>query len=163
VRLPSSPAVALSDRRLDGRLSGTISLDELPLDHAGSSTVALQLDELRLGRGGLRIELTSPVRLAVSRGKVDVAGVTLATTVPTGERALFDLGGAVSGLGGVPKVDVTLALRKNERGIFSRLIPQADRVAGLFGSLRVSGTWPTLAQTGASAWSTASSRSAARR
>ncbi len=61
-----SPAVALSDRRLDGRFTGTVSLEDLPLEHAGSSAVALRMDELRLGRGGYRIELSSPSRLSVS-------------------------------------------------------------------------------------------------
>ena len=144
-----SPAVALADRRLEGRLSGSISLDELPLDRAGASTVALQLTELRLGRGGVRVELTEPARLAASHGRIDVSGVTLAATVPTGERALFDLGGYVAGIGAAPKVDVTLALRKTDLGIFARLLPQAERVAGtLSGALHVSGGWPRLAQNG---------------
>ncbi|HEX4339411.1 MAG TPA: translocation/assembly module TamB domain-containing protein [Polyangiaceae bacterium] len=144
-----SPAVAMSERRLEGRLSGKVSLDELPLDRAGGSTVALELTEFRLGRGGVRVELMQPARLAASHGRVDVGGVTLAATVPTGERALFDLGGYVAGLGSAPKVDVTLALRKTDLGIFSRLFPQAERVAGtLSGALHVSGGWPRLAQSG---------------
>lgn len=144
-----SPVVALADHRLDGRFTGAIAIEDLPLEHAGLAAVTLEAKDLRVGRGGFRVELARPARLAVARGRLEATGVTIATTVPTGERALFDLAGGVDGLGRQPKVDLTLALRPTDLSGFARLVPQADRVAGtLAGQVRVTGVWPRLAESG---------------
>jgi translocation and assembly module TamB len=144
-----SPSAQLSERRMDGRFSGTLSLGNLPLEHPGDAVATLAMDELRVGRIGVRAELAAPAQITVGHGRLDASGVTVAAIAPTGERALFDLDGGVQGLGVRPLVGVTLALRPTNLAAFARLLPQADHLGGtLAGSLRMSGTWPRLVQSG---------------
>jgi translocation and assembly module TamB len=144
-----SPVLALSDQRLDGRLSATLAIAELPMDRAALTSAAVDVEELRIGRAGLRVELDRPAKISVKDGKLLTSGVTIATTVPTGERALFDVDAKVDGLGRSPQVDATLTLRPADLAAFAKLFPQAERVSGtLGGSVRVAGTWPHLSQRG---------------
>lgn len=144
-----SPAGALSDERLDGRFSGKISLRDLAMAHPGFADASLDVEELGFGRKGFRVELDKPARMDVSRGRLETRAFTIAASVPTGERALFDVSGGVDGLGGTPKVALTLALRPTELSALARFFPQAERVSGtLAGSLRVNGTWPKVTQGG---------------
>jgi translocation and assembly module TamB len=140
-----SPAAALTEQRLEGRLSAKMSLRDLSLARPGFAEASLNVDELRFGRHGFRVELEHPARLEVARGRLDATGFTIAMSAPTGERGLFDVQGGIEGLGGAPKVGVTLALRPTDLSALSRFVPQADRVAGMLaGQLHVSGTWPKL-------------------
>jgi translocation and assembly module TamB len=144
-----SPAAMLTDERLEGRFSGKVSLRDLSLARPGFAEASLNVDELRFGRKGFRVELERPAHLDVARGRLEATGFTIATTIPTGERALFDVKGGVEGLGGQPKVALTLVLRPTDLSALSRFVPQAERVAGtLAGSLQVSGTWPRLVEGG---------------
>jgi translocation and assembly module TamB len=144
-----SPALALADQRLDGQLSGKITVQNLSLEDPSLAVAALELDELRMGRGGLVVELARPAKLAIDRGKIPIEGVSIATTVPTGERAVFDAAGAVQGVGTQPRADMTLTLRPTDLSAFARFVPQAERVEGtLAGSLRVTGSVGRFVQRG---------------
>lgn len=140
-----SPVAAASDQRLEGRVSGSLSIEELPMAHAGLASVTLALSELRIGRQGFRLELTRPARLSVGAGRLDLSDVGIAAKVATGESALFDLKGGVADLGATPRVDVTLAMRPVDVRGFARFVPQAERMDGTFGGqVRVTGPWTRL-------------------
>jgi translocation and assembly module TamB len=144
-----SPALALTDQRLDGRVSGKITVNNLSLDDPSLAAASLELDELKLGRGGLVVELARPAKLAIDRGKIPIEGVSVATTVPTGERAVFDAAGAIQGIGTRPRADMTLTLRPTDLSAFARFVPQAERVEGtLAGSLRITGGVGSVVQRG---------------
>lgn len=143
------PAIGGSEERLDGRLSGTVSIQNFAMDRAGQSEAEVKLTELRVGRKGLSVELDKPAKLSANRGALAVSGLTIKVKTPTGESALFDVDGKIEGLGREPRADVTLALRPTSVGAFARLIPQAERAGGtLSGSLRVTGGWPHLVPRG---------------
>ncbi len=144
-----SPTAALADDRLEGRLTGAVSIGEFSTDRPGSATASVNLDEVRIGRRGLRVELAKPAQVVVNHGHVSVSGITLAAIVPTGEQAIFDVSGAIDGLGTAPRVDATLALRPTDLSAFARFLPQADRVNGtLGGSVHIGGGWPRLTERG---------------
>ncbi len=144
-----SPAVALSDRRVNGHLSAKVDLKALPLDHAALATAALDVGEFDVERGGFEVELAGPAHLGIDERRLQATGVTVATIAPTGERATFDLSGGLSNLGDNPKVALKLDLRPTDLAAVARLFPQADRVAGsLAGSVTVQGTWPQVIERG---------------
>ncbi|HEX7668897.1 MAG TPA: translocation/assembly module TamB domain-containing protein, partial [Polyangiaceae bacterium] len=144
-----SPAAALSEQRLEGRLSAKMTLRDLSLSHPGFLEASLGVEELRLGRRGFRVELEHPAKLEAARGRLEGTGFTVAMCAPTGECGLFDVKGGIENLGGAPKVGVMLALRPTDLAALSRFVPQADRVAGtLAGQLGVNGTWPKLVTRG---------------
>lgn len=144
-----SPVLALADQRLEGRFSGKISVNGLSLDDPSLASASIELDELKMGRGGLVVELARPAKLAIDRGRIPVEGVSIATTVPTGERAVFDAVGSVQGVGTRPRADLTLTLRPTDLSAFARFVPQAERVEGtLAGSLRITGSAGRVVQRG---------------
>jgi translocation and assembly module TamB len=143
------PAVAGSGGRLDGRLSGTIGIKNFSTERPGFAEAAVKLTELRVGRKGLVVELEKPAALSAGKGELAISGVSIKVKTPTGESAIFEVGGSIEGLGREPKTDVTLTLRPTQLGAFARLLPQAERAGGtLGGSVRVTGTWPHLVQRG---------------
>ena len=136
-----SPVVALSDTKPKGRLSGSLHIDDMPLEHAADTRATARLGSLWLSRGGFKVELQRGARpLEVGGGHIQVPGLALAVTTPSGQRGVFDLDGGVTGLGKKPVVDTTLALRPADLSGFIGLIPRAERASGtLQGKLRVTG------------------------
>jgi translocation and assembly module TamB len=144
-----SPEIALSDRRPEGTIDATITLAELALSEPGRARATLDLAALSFGRDDVRVALEHPARVSIANGRADLTDMTLAVTMPGGQRGSFDLRGHVTKLDRVPVVDVGVTLRPTQLGAFRTLVPKAERLAGtLEGGLRVTGPVTDLSQEG---------------
>lgn len=115
----------------------------------GQAAVTVRLDELGIGRPGLRLEIARPAKMRAKNGRLDLSDFTLAARLPTGEGATFDLAGGVSDLGANARPDVTLTLRPVDIGAFGRFVPRAERMEGRVGGrVRLSGPWSRLSPEG---------------
>jgi translocation and assembly module TamB len=136
-----SPAVALSDTKPKGRLSGKLHIDDMPLDDSAETRATVRLSSMWLSQSGFKVDLQPGARpIQIEGGRVQMPGLALAVDTPRGQRGVFDLHGGVSGLGKKPNVDATLALRPADLSGFVSLIPRAERASGTIqGKLRVTG------------------------
>lgn len=144
-----SPDVALVGAP-SGTLSARIDIDSLPLDSPRDARASLSLDELSLSRGPVSLEIIpakEPIRIGDQR--LSVPRLALAVRSPGTDRAVFDLAGQVSQLGGDPQVDMQLALRPLDLSSLARALPRVERARGLVhGELSVKGPMRQLAYSG---------------
>ena len=145
-----SPAVAASETRLDGRLTGSLEVEDLPLERFTESRATVKLEELYVGRNGFRIDLlpgSDPIVLA--DGKLEVPALAMSATTPGGQKGVFDVRATIAELGGTPNVDARLAVRPADLSAFAGLIPRAERASGkIRGQLAVRGPVGSLRYTG---------------
>ncbi len=145
-----SPAVLLSDSKPDGRLSGKLHIDDMPLDHVADTKATATVSSLWLSRSGFKVELEKGARpIHIEGGSVQMPGLALAVATPSGQRGVFDLHGGVTKLGKQPAVDATLALRPADLSGFVALIPHAERARGTIqGKLHITGPPSALSYQG---------------
>jgi translocation and assembly module TamB len=136
-----SPTVAASGTKTAGKLSGKLEIAALNLDHAADAKAELTLAGLSFEQGGLRADVHhADAPLTLAGGKLDVPGFVLSVRTSGGQTAIFDVKGAVTGIGKAPEVNGSLALRPMKLAQFASLIPRAEHVKGtLSGGLTVSG------------------------
>jgi translocation and assembly module TamB len=135
------PALALSDTKPEGRLSGTLDVAEVRTADPLASRVRLQLDELTLAANGNSLRLlpgAQPIELGA--GVLRAPALALAITTPRGNQATFDITGSITGLRDVPRVEAGLTLRPVDLAALAQLVPRVERAKGsVTGRLGVSG------------------------
>jgi len=132
------PELALSKPRAAGRVSGSIRIEELPMDRPSLARGTLQLSRLQLERGGVRLELLEQsAPLQFSDKDLRVPATAIALTSPLGQRANFDVSGTISDLS---SIDATVALRPTPLAGLVGVMPRVERASGtLRGNVRLSG------------------------
>lgn len=135
------PTMGDSEARLSGKLSGKLTLSELPMKAPLESKLELALTEWGVTRQGYRLELASgSLPIAFAQGRFSVPGLGFTATTPRGQRATFDARGAVYNVGTFPQVSGKVTLRPMPLASLLGVIPRAERAEGvLSGQLAVSG------------------------
>ncbi|MCB9583675.1 MAG: translocation/assembly module TamB domain-containing protein [Polyangiaceae bacterium] len=136
-----SPSVALSGDKPHGTLSGSLVIDELPMETPSKARGKLAIQELEVEKSGLTLELLPGSHtIALADGQLKFPTLTVSARMPRGLRAVFDVKGTVSKLGKKPEVDANLTLRPLDLATLARTMPRVERVQGrLAGKLAVRG------------------------
>ncbi|MEI9941552.1 MAG: translocation/assembly module TamB domain-containing protein [Pseudomonadota bacterium] len=130
-----------SEIRLDGRLSGKLSLNEVRLKSPLQSRVELALSDWSINRQGYHVELASGSRpIAFENGRFALPGIGFTATTPRGQRVTFDAQGSIYDVSTSPQIDAKLTLRPMPLASLLGVIPRAERAEGtLSGQLEVQG------------------------
>jgi len=136
-----SPTLGDSEARLDGKLSGKLSLHELRMKTPLQSRVELELTDVNVNRKGYHIELASGSHPIVFQdGRFALPGIGFSATTPRGQRVTFDAQGAIYNVSTFPQIDAKLTLRPMQLASLVGVIPRAERAEGtLSGELQVQG------------------------
>jgi translocation and assembly module TamB len=136
-----SEALGDSETRLDGKLSGKLSLRELHTKTPLESRVELALSEWDVTRKGYRVELASGSRpIVFDNGRFSLPGVGFTATTPSGQRVTFDAQGSIYNVSTFPQIKGKLTLRPMQLSSLVGIIPRAERAEGtLSGELEVQG------------------------
>jgi translocation and assembly module TamB len=136
------PALALSESKPEGRLSGTLDVAEVRTADPLASRVKLTLDDMALSQNGYAMRLVpgaQPIELA--GGSVRAPALAFTATTPRGHQATFDLSGGISELRDAGRVNASMALRPVDLAAVAQLIPRVERAKGSFtGRLAVGGS-----------------------
>jgi len=136
-----SPTLGDSEARLDGKLSGKLSLHELRMKNPLQSRVELSLTDVNVNRKGYHIELASGSHpIVFEGGRFALPGIGFSATTPRGQRVTFDALGSIYNVSTFPQIDAKLTLRPMQLGSLVGVIPRAERAEGtLSGELQVKG------------------------
>ena len=135
-----SPTFALSDSRLEGRMSGVFDIAELKMENPAMARAKLTVSSLNATRGGLGVKLLPNAQpLEIGDGALRVPGLSLHATTTQGQ-ATVDVSGGVSRLRDAPEVSGTLALRPMDLAALTQVFPRVERAKGtVTGRMTVSG------------------------
>jgi translocation and assembly module TamB len=136
-----NPTLGDSEARLDGKLSGKLSLHELRMKNPLQSRVELSLSDASINRKGYRIELASGSRpIVFEEGRFALPAIGFTATTPRGQRVTFDAHGSIYNVSTFPQIDAQLTLRPMQLASLVGVIPHAERAEGtLSGELAVKG------------------------
>lgn len=143
-----SPTLALANPP-KGRLSASIDIADLPLDHPRDASATIQLKGLALSRSGAEVELVDAKPIVIKDQGVSAAHVAIGLRSPGTDQAVFDLSGGVSQLGSDPNVDFRMELRPLDLSSLARALPSVDRAKGqVKGNLAIKGPLRQLSYSG---------------
>lgn len=144
------PAFALSDSRIEGKLSGTADLSEWRVADPLSSRASIAFSELSVTRAGYSAKvLAGSQSVNLGGGAVNAPGLSVLAITPTGHRATFDVNGAVSELRGTPRVDGKIALRPMDLSALTQAFARVERAKGtVSGRMAVTGPLRAPSYTG---------------
>ena len=130
-----------SETRLDGKLSGKLSLHELRMKSPLQSRVELALSDWSINRQGYHVELASGSRpIVFEAGRFALPGIGFTATTPRGQRVTFDAQGSIYNVATFPQIDGKLTLRPMQLASLIGVIPRAERAEGtLSGQMEVKG------------------------
>lgn len=130
-----------SETRLDGKLTGKLSLHEVRTKTPLESRVELSLTDWSINRQGYHIELASGSRpIVFEAGRFALPGIGFSATTPRGQRVTFDAQGSIFNVATYPQIDAKLILRPMQLASLLGVIPRAERAEGtLSGQLEVKG------------------------
>jgi len=130
-----------SETRLDGKLSGKLSMRELRMKNPLQSRVELALTDASINRKGYHLELATGSRpIVFEDGRFALPGIGFTTTTPRGQRVTFDAQGSIYNVATFPQIDAKLTLRPMQLASLLGVIPRAERAEGtLSGQLGVQG------------------------
>lgn len=136
-----NPTLGDSDARLEGKLSGKLSLHELRMKNPLQSRVELSLSDVSINRRGYHVELASGTQPIVFQdGRFALPGIGFTATTPRGQRVTFDAHGSIYNVSTFPQIDAQLTLRPMQLASLVGVIPRAERAEGtLSGELAVKG------------------------
>ncbi|HEV8550222.1 MAG TPA: hypothetical protein VGQ57_14360, partial [Polyangiaceae bacterium] len=118
------PALALSDTKPEGRVSGTLDIAEVRSADPLASRVRLKLDTLVLAANGNSLRLLPGAEaIELGGGALRAPKLALAVTTPRGQEATFDISGAISALRDAPRIDAGLTLRPVDLAAITQLVP----------------------------------------
>jgi translocation and assembly module TamB len=135
-----APALALSDSRLEGRLSGVLDVAELRSADPAGARAKLSFGSLSVTRGGLGARLLPNAQpLEIGDGAVRVPSLSLLATTTQGQ-ATVDVSGGITRLRDAPEVNGTVALRPMQLSALTQVFPRIERAKGtVTGRMTVSG------------------------
>ncbi len=136
-----SPTLGDSETRLEGKIGGRLSLQELRMKTPLESKVVLTLSQWDATRRGYHVELASGSHpIVFENGRFSLPGVGFTATTPRGQRVTFDAQGSIFNVSTFPQIDAKLTLRPMQLASLVGVIPRAERAAGvLSGQLAVVG------------------------
>ncbi len=135
------PALALSEARPAGRVSGALEVSELHTGDPLGSRVRLTLDELSLSHNGYGVRLVPGAQpIALEAGTVKIPGLAFTATTPRGYQATFDMSGDIADVRESARVDATVALRPVDLGAVTQAFSRVERAKGsLTGKIGITG------------------------
>jgi translocation and assembly module TamB len=136
-----SPSLALLDPQPMGTLDARLDIQELALENPLQASGSLRLDRLSLEYAGTHVEAADPTELRLAHGSLDIPALALRVKTPTGQTGLFDMGGQLQDLGGKPSANLRFTLQPTALDGFVGLIPGAERAHGMLGG-QISVTGP---------------------
>lgn len=144
------PGVAFSSSPPHGKLSATVHIDELPLEHPGLAEVRVFLNSLELEKYGHRIRVGQVDEPAVLSGDaLRIPKLPLTLRLSSGLTTTLATGGTVESLTTRPTLDLALRLDPVDLRTLGMELPQVDRAEGrLSGDLRVRGPFSEPALSG---------------
>jgi len=130
-----------SETRVDGKLSGKLSLHEVRTKTPLDSRVELTLSDWSVNRKGYHIELASGSQpIVFENGRFALPGIGFTATTPRGQRVTFDAQGSIYNVATFPQINAKLTLRPMQLASLLGVIPRAERAEGtLSGQLEVKG------------------------
>ena len=136
-----SATLGESEKRLDGKLSGKLSLHEVNMKVPLQSRLELSLSDWNINRDGYHVELASGSHpIVFEDGRLALPGIGFTATTPRGQRVTFDGQGSIYNLATFPQIDGKLTLRPMQLASLIGVIPRAERAEGtLSGQLEVKG------------------------
>ncbi len=139
--LELKPELTINAALPEGRASGVLRLEDLPMDDPASTRGSLALKSLTLAREGFKAELL-PDSLPVTfdKQKVAVSRAALSVTTPRGQKAILDVSANLAHVGTSPNVDAKLNMRPTPLAGLVTFLPRVERAAGsLSGQLTLRG------------------------
>ncbi|HEY3254111.1 MAG TPA: translocation/assembly module TamB domain-containing protein, partial [Polyangiaceae bacterium] len=136
-----SATLGESETRLDGRLSGKLSLHEVHMKTPLQSRLELALSDWSINRKGYHVELASGSHpIVFEDGRFALPGIGFTATTPRGQRVTFDAQGSIYNVASFPQINAKLTLRPMQLASLLGVIPRAERAEGtLSGELAVQG------------------------
>ena len=136
-----SPTLGDSETRLDGKLSGKLTLHEIWTKTPLQSRLELSLSDWSINRKGYHVELASGSKpIVFEHGRFVLPGIGFSATTPRGQRVTFDAQGSIDNVATFPQIDAKLTLRPMQLASLLGVIPRAERAEGvLSGQLEVKG------------------------
>jgi translocation and assembly module TamB len=130
-----------SETRLDGKLSGKLSLHEIRTKTPLQSRVELSLSDWSINRKGYHVELASGSQpIVFENGRFALPGIGFSATTPRGQKVTFDAQGSIFNVATFPQIKGQLTLRPMQLASLLGVIPRAERAEGtLSGELEVEG------------------------
>lgn len=111
-----------------GTLSGSMKIDELPLDDPFGSTAQLALTQTSLSSDKLKIELAHDrARILVADRRVRTENLALLASTPTGQRGILDAEVLIDDRS---EIDATLDLRPTNLAVVAAAIPGIEQADG---------------------------------
>ncbi len=144
------PAFALSDSRIEGKMSGTADLSEWRTADPLSSRARIAFSELSVTRGGYSAKvLAGSQAVELGGGAVSAPGLSVLAITPTGHRATFDVNGTVSELRNAPRLDGKVSLRPMDLSALTQAFSRVERAKGtVSGRMSLSGPLRAPSYTG---------------
>jgi len=135
-----TPALALSDSRLEGSMSGVLDIAELRTADASASKAKLAISALSLTRGGLGARLLPNAQpIEIGDGAMRIPSLSLLATTTQGQ-ATVDVSGGIKRLRDAPEVNATIALRPMDLSALMQVVPRVERAKGtVTGRMTVNG------------------------
>ena len=135
------PALALSEARPAGRVSGALEVAELHTGDPLGSRVRLTLDELALSHNGYSVRLVPGAEpISLEAGTVKLPALAFTTTTPRGYQATFDVSGDIADVRESARIDATVALRPVDLGAVTQAFSRVERAKGsLTGKIGITG------------------------
>lgn len=146
----------------NGHLSGRLDIGSFETSRPFASNLSLELTELELAAGGLRLALSSEApasttpaagketrrpRLAIAGGKMTASSLALEVTTPGGQRGIVDASGS---LHADRKLEADITLRETNLSVLAPALSGVDKADGrLSAHFSARGTWPSPSLRGA--------------
>ena len=130
-----------SETRLNGKLSGRLSLVDVRTKTPLQSRVELSLSAASINRQGYHVELASGTQpIVFEGGRFSLPGIGFTATTPRGQRVTFDAQGSIYNVATFPQIKGKMTLRPMQLASLVGVIPRAERAEGtLSGELEVNG------------------------
>lgn len=138
----ASMAIAGKSEAPEGRLSGSLDIENLSFDALDEARASLKIDELSVGSSELQLALRSGAPLiTIGDNRLNLPEIALDLSSRTGLRASLLAVGEVKSLADDPDLDISIGIPTTDLAALSGLLPRVDRASGkLEAKVKVTGS-----------------------
>lgn len=136
------PEIALQKERPSGHFTGSLKLEQLPLNNPSLTSATASIDELVVRYRGFRYRLDANDPLIASGGELTLPDTQLEARTPNGYATRFDLSGRIAALDKQPQLNVVVTLHPVDLAQWAQAFDAPEQIGGIVaGQLRLVGPW----------------------